>query len=96
MPKVHMFSAIIVTALFSSFVVAGLSVARPAHAESQRTMECAPGTTKLIAYNPANVAKVAGEQVTWANQQLAAGRTNFGIVPLPGFQEPSPVAFCAW
>lgn len=93
MTNIRLFAVVSGSVVITALVMGAIT--QPARADAPRTMECMPGWTKLINSTAGNEARVATEQVAWANQQLAAGRTSFGMMPLLGIT-PGAVTFCAW
>ena len=58
-------------------------------------MECMPGWTRIDQATKATEERATAAQVAWADQELAAGKTNFAIMPLGGLT-PAVETFCAW
>lgn len=70
MSNARFFAAILGTALITGTVVAGVTLAQPAHAEGPRVSECA------IPFGAGQAPLIKNTQA-WVDQQLAAGKTQF-------------------
>lgn len=77
-------------------LLAGAASVGPARADAPRTMVCMPAP-EFKNGTAANIAARLELQHAWANEQLAAGRTDFMVMPLLNLSlSVQPVAFCAW
>lgn len=91
MTNIRLFAVIAASVVTTALVIGAIS--RPAHADSPRTMECFPGPGFTTLTSKAQIATQVDTQLVWTNQQLAAGKTSFGMMPIMGRTE---VVFCAW
>lgn len=93
MSNLRVFGIVAVSVVLT--VVACSALTHAAHADTPRTMVCRDIPTKYVPNTMEAQAKALPEGVAWANEQLAAGKTSFGVMPLPGVQGPFDV-YCAW
>jgi hypothetical protein len=85
MSNARFFSAMVLTAVVTGTLVAGLTLSLPAHAEAPRTAACKVFPTSG---GFTNLSKYTADVASWMEAELLAGRTQFTQL--------SPSVLCSW